>query len=254
MKQNTGIDEKGYLLEEREGHNPPLALEKWGWRYHHFAIPYNETRSGEMYKGDQDTYTYSFAPSLFGVKWIRFGESYKQSELIKTIPHLCFKVDDLDEAVKGKKILCLPEFPSEEGRTLFIEHDGAPIKLLENPAPGNNPNLRYHHIGIPYDKAMPGEECLEHLHICVHGYDNSPYGIEWIRFLEGWHNRSELVRTVPHVCFQIDNFDQVLKQLDETHGIKPLYEPRSPGEGISVAMIEDNGAPIELISFDESYK
>jgi hypothetical protein len=76
----------------------------------------------------------------------------------------------------------------------------------------------------------------------VSGFDTSPYGIEWMRF-EADSPVSELVRTVPHVAFEVDDLDAALE------GQEVLSPPGSPSDGVRAAMINDNGAPVELIEF-----
>jgi hypothetical protein len=55
----------------------------------------------------------------------------------------------------------------------------------------------------------------------------------------------ELIKKVPHIAFEVDDIDLELRK----HRFKILTSPNSPGDGIKVAMIEHNGAPIELIEF-----
>jgi hypothetical protein len=45
----------------------------------------------------------------------------------------------------------------------------------------------------------------------------------------------ELVKTIPHVAFEVDDLEQELK------GKKVIIEPNSPSPGVTVAFIEDNG-------------
>lgn len=103
---------------------------------------------------------------------------------------------------------------------------------------------RYHHLGIPTDVPRPDERYLEAFKMYVSGFEESPYGIEWMRF-EDDSPVSELVRTVPHVAFEVPDLDAALQ------GKQLLSEISSPSPGVRVAMIVDNGAPIELIQFDE---
>jgi hypothetical protein len=51
--------------------------------------------------------------------------------IVRTIPHLAFAVDDLDEALKGRQVLIAPNVPSPGVRVAFILDDGAPVELLE---------------------------------------------------------------------------------------------------------------------------
>ena len=106
---------------------------------------------------------------------------------------------------------------------------------------------RYHHIGIPTDKPINGERYLPHLKIYVSGFETSPYGIEWMRFQKDCPT-NDLIKNVPHIAFEVDDLDFELSRR-EFHIITP---PNSPGEGTRVAMIEHNGAPVELIEFKKS--
>ena len=56
---------------------------------------------------------------------------------------------------------------------------------------------------------------------------------------------SELVRAVPHIAFEVDDLDAALE------GEEVVGEISSPSEGIRVAMIIDDGAPVELLEFSK---
>jgi len=103
-------------------------------------------------------------------------------------------------------------------------------------------SLRYHHIGIPTDVPREGERYLEEFKMYVAGYEDSPYGIEWMRF-EPDCPLPQLVKTMPHVAFEVDDIAKAVA------GKQVLIEPNSPSEGVVVAFIVDNGAPIELLQF-----
>ncbi len=99
---------------------------------------------------------------------------------------------------------------------------------------------RYHHIGIPTNRPMKGEHYLQEYKVYHSGYENSPFGIEWMRY-EKECTLPEIVKTVPHIAFQVDNIWEAIK------GRKVIIEPNSPSEGNIVAFIEEDGAPIEFI-------
>lgn len=103
---------------------------------------------------------------------------------------------------------------------------------------------RYHHTGIPTVEKHPGERYIPHLKFYVSGFDQSPYGVEWMRF-EPDCEIHPLIQRVPHVAFEVDDLDHELARQDFTI----LTAPNPPSEGVRVAMIEHNGAPIELIEF-----
>lgn len=103
--------------------------------------------------------------------------------------------------------------------------------------------MKYHHIGIPTDQAREDEYYLEEFKMYVSGYEDSPYGIEWMRF-EADCPLPELVQTIPHIAFEVDNLMEAIQ------GKEILIEPNSPSEGVLVAFIIEDGAPVELLEIN----
>jgi hypothetical protein len=108
--------------------------------------------------------------------------------------------------------------------------------------PSSKVNYKYHHIGIPTDTKKRGMIGIPHLRICASDHESNPFGIQWMMY-EKTCALPKLVRTVPHVAFEVKNLKAAL------HGKKILVEPNSPSPGVVVAMIEVSGAPVELLEF-----
>ena len=106
---------------------------------------------------------------------------------------------------------------------------------------------RYHHIGVPTTDAKAGERYLEAYDSYVSGYETSEFGIEWMRFGPR-ASVPELVRKVPHVAFEVDDLEA------ELVGREVLIPPNSPSEGIRVAFIVENGAPVEFLEIRKGHK
>ena len=104
---------------------------------------------------------------------------------------------------------------------------------------------KYHHLGIPTERRMPGERYLPTYGFYVSGYPTSPFGVEWMRFEED-SPVDKLIQTIPHLAFVVEDLDHELANRDLTL----LVQPDSPSEGIRVAMVEHNGAPIELMEYE----
>jgi hypothetical protein len=102
-----------------------------GLRYHHMGIPTRTPRGDETYLPEFGVHVSGFETSPFGVEWMRFEEDCPLPELVKTVPHVAFEVDDLDVALEGRDVLIEPNSPSEGIRVAFIVHDGAPVEFLE---------------------------------------------------------------------------------------------------------------------------
>ena len=103
--------------------------------------------------------------------------------------------------------------------------------------------MKFNHIGIPTKASFEGEIDLPHLKMTVSDHTNNPYGIQWQRY---WDDAPypELVKTVPHVAFEVDDIQAAIK------GKNVIIPPNSPSEGLVVAFIEENGAPVELMQYE----
>lgn len=119
-------------------------------------------------------------------------------------------------------------------------------KEYELPASIEKWGWKYHHLGIPTDKKMPNERYIAKFKFYVSGFNNSPYGVEWMRF-EDDSPFDDLIKTVPHLAFVVQDLDFELANRE----FKILTKPNSSSEGLRVAMVEHNGAPIELMEFDK---
>jgi hypothetical protein len=52
-------------------------------------------------------------------------------DLVKTVPHVAFVVDDLEKEISGKNVIIEPNSPSDGLMVAFIEVNGAPVELME---------------------------------------------------------------------------------------------------------------------------
>lgn len=111
----------------------PMAVEEWGWKYHHLGVPTKEKKPNEHYLPQFKFYVSGFSTSPFGVEWMRFEEDCQMHHLIQTIPHLAFVVENLDKELLRPELNLLnpPNQPMEGIRVAMVEHNGAPIELME---------------------------------------------------------------------------------------------------------------------------
>ena len=102
--------------------------------------------------------------------------------------------------------------------------------------------MKFNHIGIPTTTSFEGEIDLPHLKITVSDHENNQFGIQWQRY---WEDAPypDLVKLVPHVAFEVDDLESALT------GQNIIIQPNSPSDGVVVAFIEVNGAPVELMQY-----
>jgi hypothetical protein len=115
----------------RQDHEQPAATSVYGWRYHHVGIPTDVPRPDEQYLEQFKMYVSAFETSPCGIQWMRFEPGSPVHELIKSVPHIAFEVDDLQAAIEGKLILIAPNWPSEGVMVAMILDSGAPVELIE---------------------------------------------------------------------------------------------------------------------------
>ena len=99
--------------------------------YHHLGIPTDIKHNNENYLKDFKMYVSGFDTSPYGVEWMRFEPDSPLPELVKTVPHIAFKVTDLEAELDGKDVIIEPNSPSKGVRVAFIVDNGAPVEFLE---------------------------------------------------------------------------------------------------------------------------
>ena len=101
---------------------------------------------------------------------------------------------------------------------------------------------KYHHYGIPTKEKRHDETLVEIQGFKFYStpFEANKWHIQWRRYPEG-HGLPDLVTQVPHIAFQVHDLDK------EIQTAKILFGPYSPLPGYRVAMIEEQGVPIELV-------
>lgn len=119
------------MRKQRQDHEPPAVLAELGARFHHLGIPTTHSRPGEVHLPDLKIHVSGFRTSPFGIEWMRFDPGCAVSELVRTVPHVAFEVDDLEAALAALGRTAAITSPSAGVRVAMIEDDGAPVELIE---------------------------------------------------------------------------------------------------------------------------
>jgi hypothetical protein len=100
-------------------------------KYHHLGVPTGERKEGEQYLSGFKLYVSGYETSEFGIEWMRYEPDCPLPEIVKKIPHIAFEVDDVYEAIKGRKILIEPNSPSAGILVAFLEENGVPVEFIQ---------------------------------------------------------------------------------------------------------------------------
>ncbi len=105
-------------------------MTKINYEYHHMGIPTDKPHPSEKYSSTFKMYT-TDGNNEFRIQWHRFEKGCPLHPLIQSVPHVAFKVNSIDEAIKGKNILLEPYYPFKGFRVTMVEIDGAPVEFIE---------------------------------------------------------------------------------------------------------------------------
>ena len=100
-------------------------------KFNHIGIPTTASFEGEIDLPQLRMTVSDHENNLFGIQWQRYWEGAPYPELVKTIPHVAFEVDDLETALAGQNVIIEPNSPSKGIVVAFIEVNGAPVELMQ---------------------------------------------------------------------------------------------------------------------------
>ncbi len=100
-------------------------------RYHHVGIPTDRPLPRADYSEKYKMCASGYFERPYGVEWMNFDPDCPLPELVKTVPHVAFVVDDLEAAIADKEVLIPPNSPTEGVQVAFIVDHGAPIEFLQ---------------------------------------------------------------------------------------------------------------------------
>lgn len=100
------------------------------FEYHHMGIPTTVVRANERYSSNFKMYTSGSEGSQFRIQWHRFEADSPLHAMIRSLPHVAFKVTDTEQAIAGKNVLLGPYCPFEGFKVAMVEDGGVPIEFI----------------------------------------------------------------------------------------------------------------------------
>ncbi len=88
--------------------------------FHHLGIPTDEMRPGERYSALYGMYTSDSLCRTMRVQWHRFDPESPLDPLVRTLPHVAFKVADLKPHIEGQEIIIPPFVVGDFRNVVFI--------------------------------------------------------------------------------------------------------------------------------------
>lgn len=101
------------------------------YEYHHIGIPTKEPKPNEFYSKKFDIWTADVENSRIDAQWHRFGESHPFHPVMEALPHVAFKVNDIEKAVEGEEVIMEIYEPIPGFKAAMIIDAGLPIEFVE---------------------------------------------------------------------------------------------------------------------------
>jgi len=98
---------------------------------HHIGIPTEIPQAGERYAAKAGMYTADDLTGPVPVQWHRFEPTSPLHPLLRTQPHVAYKVDDLAAAIAGHTVILGPYEPIDDYRVAVIDNAGMPVEFIE---------------------------------------------------------------------------------------------------------------------------
>ncbi|CEK09747.1 VOC family protein [Legionella hackeliae] len=108
-----------------------MTVKTTRYEYHHMGIPTQIKQENERYSSTFKMYTSGGENSEYRIQYHRFEEESPLHPLIKTMPHVAFKVDSLEQAIDGKEVILGPYEPFSGYKVAIIAECGTPIEFIE---------------------------------------------------------------------------------------------------------------------------
>ncbi len=99
--------------------------------FHHIGIPTPTKQPDEIYLESLKLFITDATKSEHHVEWLRYEPGSPMPQLLQRTAHVAYTVENLDQAIAGRKVIVQPFAPMEGLRVAFIDDGNAPVEFLE---------------------------------------------------------------------------------------------------------------------------
>jgi hypothetical protein len=99
--------------------------------FDHVGIPTDDKQPKEDYVAATKVWVTNPREHPYKVEFLRYEKDSPVKGPLREMPHLAFRVDNLDKAIKGEKVILGPFVVDSNLRVVFIFKDGAVFEFME---------------------------------------------------------------------------------------------------------------------------
>lgn len=99
--------------------------------FHHVGLPTVDQQPGEEYVAETKVWVTSPMEHPYRIEYLRYEPDTPVTGPVRDLPHIAYRVDDLDAAMAGETILLGPFNPRPKLRVVFLQKDGAVLEYMQ---------------------------------------------------------------------------------------------------------------------------
>jgi hypothetical protein len=99
--------------------------------FDHIGIPAPSQRDGMRFLESKRLWLTSPSDHPYRVEWLWYEDGSPEVELVRTVPHVAYRVASLEDAMAGHTMIAEPFDVFGEVRVSFVEVDGAPVEFVQ---------------------------------------------------------------------------------------------------------------------------
>ena len=100
-------------------------------KFNHIGVPTSDSFDDEIDLPHLKMTVSDHEDNPYGIQLQRYWEDAPYPDIVQKVPHIAFEVDNLEDALKGQKVIIKPNSPSPGLVVAFIEVKGVPVELME---------------------------------------------------------------------------------------------------------------------------
>lgn len=101
------------------------------YQFHHLGIPTQDKMENEYYSRKFDLYSADVNGSRINAQFHRFGYTSSLHPLMQKHPHVAFKVNDIEKAIIGEKVIMEIYEPIPGYKAAMIDDAGLPVEFIQ---------------------------------------------------------------------------------------------------------------------------
>ena len=105
--------------------------------FDHVGIPTAEKQLEEMYVGQTKVWVTDPMRHPQKIEYLRFEPDSPVTGPVRELPHVAFRVDDLEREIEGNEVLLGPFHATDTLRVVFVLRDDAVFEFMENSGAGH---------------------------------------------------------------------------------------------------------------------